>query len=270
MSEQKMADGAPAAEQLGWRLGVQAYTFNRFSFFEAVDKTASLGLNVIEAYPGQALTAEMPDVIFNHESPQEIRDEVKQKLAAAGLQLACYGVVRLGEDEAACRAVFEFAKDMGVETVVSEPENDALKLVDDLAEEYDLTVAIHNHPKPSTYWSPDTVREACEGLSPRVGACADTGHWMRSGLDPVESIRKLRGRIISLHMKDLNTTGPDAHDVPWGTGAGKVDDVLAELLDQGVEAVFSIEYEYHWETSLPEVAECVRYMNEAAKRLAGT
>ncbi|HPU97891.1 MAG TPA: hypothetical protein PLO53_08035, partial [Candidatus Hydrogenedentes bacterium] len=51
--EAKLADGAPTAEALGWRLGCQAYSFNRFTFYEAVDKTAAVGLKWIEAYPGQ-------------------------------------------------------------------------------------------------------------------------------------------------------------------------------------------------------------------------
>ena len=50
------AKGAPNAEKLGWRLGCQAYTFRKFTFFEAVDKVASLGLHCIEAYPGQRLS----------------------------------------------------------------------------------------------------------------------------------------------------------------------------------------------------------------------
>ena len=37
------AKGAPNAEKLGWRLGCQAYSFNQFTFFEAVDKNASSG-----------------------------------------------------------------------------------------------------------------------------------------------------------------------------------------------------------------------------------
>src|SRR5207248_3176603 len=45
--------GAPNADKLGWRLGCQAYTFRSGSFFEAIDKTAQLGLHWIEAYPGQ-------------------------------------------------------------------------------------------------------------------------------------------------------------------------------------------------------------------------
>ena len=40
----------------GWRLGTQAYSFNRYTFFEAIEKTASLGLDWIEAYPGQTLS----------------------------------------------------------------------------------------------------------------------------------------------------------------------------------------------------------------------
>ncbi len=40
-----LAQGAPHAEKLGWRLGCQAYSFNRFTFREAVDKIVSLGLH---------------------------------------------------------------------------------------------------------------------------------------------------------------------------------------------------------------------------------
>ena len=29
--------------KLGWKLGAQAYTFNRFTFFEAIDKIDSCG-----------------------------------------------------------------------------------------------------------------------------------------------------------------------------------------------------------------------------------
>ena len=51
------AKGAPHAEKLGWRLGCQAWTFNDTTFFDAISKTASLGLHYIEAYPGQKLSA---------------------------------------------------------------------------------------------------------------------------------------------------------------------------------------------------------------------
>ena len=55
--------GTPNAEKLGWRLACQAYSFNRFTFFEAVDKTASTGCKFIEAYPGQKLSPDKKDVV---------------------------------------------------------------------------------------------------------------------------------------------------------------------------------------------------------------
>jgi sugar phosphate isomerase/epimerase len=81
-------------------------------------------------------------------------------------------------------------------------------------------------------------------------------------------VRKLRGRIVSVHLKDLNEVGPKAHDVPWGTGEGQMDAVLAELRRQKLKAVFSIEYEYKWTRSMPDIAKCIRYFNRAAARLA--
>ena len=91
----------------GWRLGTQAWTFNRFTLYEAIDKTASLGLDWLEAYPhGQKLSKEKPNIIFGHNMPAEIKEEVKQKLSEAGLKLVNYGVVNLPNDEAECRKVF--------------------------------------------------------------------------------------------------------------------------------------------------------------------
>jgi len=247
----------------GWRLGVQAWTFNRFTFYEAVDKTASLGLEWIEAYPGQQLSKEKSGINLNHDMPANIRAEVKQKLNDAGVRLVNYGVVYLPNNEAKCRKVFDFAKDMGIETIVSEPPEDAFDMIERLCNEYKINVAIHNHPKPSHYWNPDTVLKVCEGRSKRIGACADTGHWMRSGLNPLEMLKKLEGRIISLHFKDID----DGHDVPWGLGRCDVKAMLKELHRQNFEGVFSIEYEYNWDNSLPEVRECVEYFNEVSGKL---
>ena len=259
--------GAPHAEKLGWRLGCQAYSFNRFTFFEAIDKVASLGLHYIEAYPGQKLSQQKPEVKFGEDLPAEIRQEVNSKLAQAGVKLVCYGVVGLPKDQQACRRVFEFAKQMGIETIVSEPPADAFELIDALATEYQINVAIHNHPRPSHYWNPDTVLEVCKGRSQRIGACADTGHWMRSGINPVDALRKLKGRIISFHFKDLNQYGPLAHDVPWGTGKGDIRAVLKEVYAQRFQGVFSVEYEHNWLNSLPEIAQCVEFFDRVAAEL---
>lgn len=259
----QLAAGAPNAEKLGWRLGCQAYSFNRFTFFEAIEKTSSLGLHYIEAYPGQKLCEEKPDVQVGPAMSEDNRKAVKKKLDDSGVELVCFGVT--GCD----RGTFEFAKQMGIETITSEPSFDAFDEIDKLCEEFQINLAIHNHPEPSRYWNPDTVLEHCRGHSRRIGACADTGHWMRSGINPVDAIKKLEGRIISFHFKDLNKYGRQGtHDVPWGTGEGDVRAILKEVRRQGLKAVFSIEYEHNWLESLPEIAQCVKYFDQVAAELA--
>jgi len=266
----KLANGAPNAEKLGWRLGMQAYTFNRFTFYEAIERTASVGLRYIEAYPGQRLSKTKENVRTNPDMSAADKKEMLQRLDDAGIKLVNFGVVGLPNDEAKCRRVFDFAKEMGIETIVSEPPFDAFDIIEKLCDEYQINVAIHNHPKPSRYWNPDTVLKVCKGRSKRIGACADTGHWMRSGLDPVEQVKKLEGRIISFHFKDLNKYGRGAHDVPWGTGKANVKAILSEVHRQGLKAVFSIEYEHNWLNSLPEIAQCVKYFDKVACELAKT
>jgi sugar phosphate isomerase/epimerase len=219
------AEGHPATDAYnGWRLGIQAWTFNRYSFYEAIDKTASLGLDWIEAYPNQRLSDEHGDAKMGHDMAKELRKEVKQKLAESGVRLVNYGVVGLPNDEKQCRKVFDFAKDMGIETIVSEPPEDAFDMLDELCKEYKIKLAVHNHPKPSHYWNPDTVLKVCKGRSKWIGACADTGHWVRSKLDPVECLKKLEGRIVSVHFKELI----DGHDTVWGTGAKRAEPLLKE------------------------------------------
>lgn len=261
--------GAPTAEKLGWRLGCQAYSFNKFTFFEAVDKTAEAGLHYIEAYPGQTFSPEKKDAKFDHNMSPELQAEALAKLKAKNIKLVNYGVVGLGDNEKEARKVFDFAKAMGIETIVSEPAEKDLPMLDKLAQEYKINVAIHNHPKESHYWNPDVELKAFKGCSKRIGACADTGHWMRSNVQPLEALKKLEGRIISFHFKDLNEFGnKEAHDVPWGTGQGNTKALLTEIKRQKIKAVFSIEYEYNWENSVPEIKECVANFEKFAQELS--
>ncbi len=253
-----------------WRLGVQTYTFKEFTFFEAVEKVHSLGLNWLEVWPGHKLGGPWPDTPFI--AMDDIaRAAVRAKLADANITLVNMGVCNLNTPEAEARKLFEFAREMGIETILAEPRAENMDMVEALVKEYGINVAIHNHPQPSTYWNPDTTLKAIEGRDPRIGACADIGHFMRSGVNPIEALQKLEGRIISLHFKDLNEFGvKEAHDVIWGTGKADVEAVLKELDRQNFHGVFSFEYEHNWLNSVPEMRECVTYFNQVASSLKPT
>ena len=251
--------------QLGWKLGAQAYTFNHFTFFEAVDKTKESGMSYIEAFPGQTIGDGIEGKMDFH-MPSEKRKQILKKLKEKGVKLAAFGVVG-ADSEKEWRGLFEFAKAMSIETITSDPNPEDLKFISGLCDEYGINLAIHNHPEPSRYWDPEIVLNAIKGLSKRVGACADVGHWVRSGLDPVESLKKLEGHIISLHFKDINEKNKDAHDVPWGTGISNVKGMLKELKQQDFKGLFSVEYEYNWDNNVPEIIKSVKYFREQVKDL---
>lgn len=249
----------------GWRLAVQAWTFNRFTLFEAIEKAQAMGLSWIEAFPGQTVSADIQEK-FDAGLSAEARQKVKAKLNESNVTLVNFGVVGLDNNEQQARRVFEFAKVMGVETIVSEPPVEAMAMLDKLCKEYQIGLAIHNHPKPSRYWNPETVAAACEGRSEWVGACADTGHWVRSGLEPVDCLKQLEGRIRSLHFKEI----VDNTDVVWGTGENRAQRVLKELDRQGFKGTFSIEYETKWENNMPDIRQCIAWFNRQGAALKPT
>jgi sugar phosphate isomerase/epimerase len=255
-----------AAEAMGWWLGTQTYTFNRFTFFEAVDKAQSVGLKYVEAFPGQKISADIDGSMGPGMTEQQVA-AVKQKLSDAGIQVTAFGVVGLSANEAESRRVFDWCKTMGVKVINTEVERSAFDLLEKLCEEYQIKVALHNHPNPSIYWNPDIILEALEGRSAWLGACADTGHWLRSDLNPVECLKKLEGRIHSMHFKDLNKTGSGAHDVPWGEGVADVPAILAEMKRQKFSGPISVEYEHNWLNSLPEVGQCVQNFHRMTAEL---
>src|SRR5438445_7336674 len=97
----------------GFFIGCQAYTFNRYTVFEAIEKTAQAGGKVIEFFPGQKLSPDQPNVAWDHNAAPETIQKVKDKLAAHKLKAVNYGVVGVPKDEAQARKLFEFARTMG-------------------------------------------------------------------------------------------------------------------------------------------------------------
>jgi sugar phosphate isomerase/epimerase len=218
---------------------------------------------VIEFYPGQNLSADRPGAKLDHNMSDADLDALKAKLAQAGIIAVNYGVVG-GRDEAEWRKIFQFAKKLNLYGITTESVGQ-LDIIEKLVKEFDIRVGIHEHGRrdgDANYkvWDPKYVLSVVEGRDSRIGACADTGHWMTSGLDPVESIKLLKGRVMSCHLKDKDVMGPDGHCVPFGTGVGKIKEILDELKAQGFQGNISIEYEYNWKNSVPDVKQCVDFV----------
>ncbi len=248
----------------GFFIGCQAWTWNHFTVFEAIEKTAQAGGKIIEFYPGQKLSLAEPNVKWDHDASPETIQKVKDKLAEFHIKAVNYGVVGIPKDPAGARKVFEFAKALGLRAITTESV-DAIDTFEPLVKEFDIMVAFHDHPKRNNdpnykMWDPNYILSVVRDRDPRIGSCADTGHWVRSGVKPLDALRILKGHIISSHLKDLNENSPGAHDVPYGEGVSDVPALLDELKKQGFDGNISVEYEYQMDRSMPMVAQCIGYV----------
>jgi sugar phosphate isomerase/epimerase len=197
----------------GFAIGCQAWTFNHFSAIEAVDKTALAGGKVIEFYPGQKLNPGQPDAAWDHHASSATVAAMKAHLAKHGLRTVNYGVVS-GKDEAEWRQSFEFARKLELNAIITE-DVDKLDMLEKLEKEFDIRIAIDDHSRRSDdpkykVWNPEYVLSVVQDRDPRIGACADIGHWATSGIKPADAVKILKGRIISSQFKDRLAIGKDS------------------------------------------------------------
>jgi sugar phosphate isomerase/epimerase len=260
-----------AQEKLGWRIGIEAYTFHKYTFFEAIEKTAELGLHFIGGLSFmQQVSKDIPKNFDQNLSDDELR-QIRLKLESAGVRMPVYYAQTIPVDEAACRKLFAFGNKMGIETFICEPKAEQLDLLDKLADEYAINIGIHNHgPDISPHlWRPEMILALCEGRSKRIGAAPDLGYWLRLGIDPIDAVRILKDRVLTVQMHDLNERGPNGHDVPWGSGSGKSREFLEELHRQGLKpTMIGLEYSREWLESMPKLIKCIEFFNNTTLELA--
>jgi sugar phosphate isomerase/epimerase len=245
-----------------WKLGVQSYTFHRFSFVETLEKLQTLGLSYVEVYYGQKLGDGFGDRQMDYRLDRETQEKLLDAAKAANVKIIASGVV-VCNSEQEWEELFLFARDMGIGVITCEPAAAHLDYVEQLAGKYRIEVAIHNHPRPSAYWHPDTLLKALEGRSEYMGVCADVGHWKREGVDPVKALQQVAPRLKSLHFKDIKASEAgeeEQHDVIWGTGVCDVPAMLETLRKNRFKGLMSIEYEYNWDNSVPDIQQSIKIL----------
>jgi sugar phosphate isomerase/epimerase len=253
------------ADKLGWKLALQSWTVHQ-TVAQSIDIARQIGVRYIEIYPGQPLSPDDKGKFAPEMTAEQIRT-VLATAKSAGVEIIDCGVIGIPAKEADARKLFGWAKKMGITTLVAEPDPKALPLIDKLAGEYGINVAIHDHPKPSRYWDPDYAYSVIKDF-PHVGFCADVGHWKRSGLDPVAILKKYGAKVFSLHFKDLVAGGGSTglHDAPWGTGENHAAEMLCVLKEKGFKGPVAIEYEWKWD--VPTLQACVNFFYDQANKLA--
>ncbi|MBI4326802.1 MAG: sugar phosphate isomerase/epimerase, partial [Chloroflexi bacterium] len=253
----------PAAEP-PFRAGCQTFSFNRFTVFEAIEKTAQAGGNLVEFYPGQRLSPQDKTGMSHNLTDAQLA-ALKEHLKKNGVEAVSY-YTDIPSDEAAARQVFEFARKLGAPSLSTESD-EAIDTIEKLAKEFDLRVGFHGHmkdPAKPAYklWDPNYVRDLVKDRDRRIGACADTGHWASSGLVPMEAFKVLEGRIVNVHLKDRAVIGTPDHDVIYGTGVSDMVGLLTELRRQKFDGNIFVEYEHKFEDNVADVKRCLDFVRD--------
>lgn len=258
----------------GFALGCQTDTLVRASVLAAIEKAADAGGKLVEFAPNQSVSDEAASDKWDHNVSDQSAARVKDKLSQHGIRAVSYGVVDIPNNEAAARKIFEFAKKLDLHAITT-GSVDSLDLIESLAKEYDIFVAIAHQPKrlsaqgtgghqaeDTTYklWHPEYLRDLVAKRDRHIGICADLGHWQTSGFKAVECLKLLEGRLITVRAKERAALGPGQSDIPLGTGITDMPAVLTELKRQKFEGPLTLSIPDDGTDPVPKLKQAVDFV----------
>lgn len=252
----------------GFTMGIQSFTLRKLPLLPMLDAVRRLGLHAVELIPETKL---LFYEFGNHFPVTEDAGEIARvhaALAERGIRLAASGVHGVA-DEAAARRLFGFAEAARIPLLTIMPDDEALDALDRLCAEHPaVKLGIHNHGPYFRYDKIADVEASLAGRHPNFGACVDAGHFIRSGEDPAEAVRRLGPRVHGVHLKDFRSEGFFAEGCILGEGKLDLDAFFRALRAVGFprDAALSLEYEENADDPLPDVEACLRAASEAAER----
>lgn len=237
---------------LGLKVGVATYSLRALPIEEAILGVKRVGLKYV------SIKNVKNHIDLSH-SPDE-RKKRAQMFRDAGITPMSVGNISMQKGEEEMRQAFQFARDVGVSTIVCAPNQDAIPILDKLVKEFDIRLAIHNHgPEDKSFPSPYDVMRAVEKYDKRIGLCIDVGHTARAGVDPAESIVKCQERLYDIHVKDISAMGNKNTPIEAGRGILDSKAILAALVKIKFQGHVGFEYEKDEKDPIPGLAESVGY-----------
>ncbi len=239
----------------GWPIGIQSFSLRKFDTDEAIRHMQGLGLHFVEFY-----SKHVPI-----DSSDEQLADLQNKLARAGIKMSSHGVNKFTSDHEANRKIFEFAHRAGLKNITANPSPDSFDSLDKLVAEFDIRICIHNHGPDSSYDKIGEVVNAVQDHDPRIGACVDTGHFIRSKEDPIEAIRRLNKRVFALHVKDEEKQEKKSHNVIIGEGFLDLVTMFKTLreIKFPADGSVSLEYEANPDNPIDDIQQCLTAAEEA-------
>lgn len=247
-----------------YEIGVQSVVFQDYDLPGLVGELGGTDIENLELW-GYHLSPAKQDTVIG---------EAEELLLEAGIEVCGYGVVDL-EDTGEAAEHFAFADRLGVGyvTVNYPPDrDDVTEELIELADSYEIDVGIHNYSTvhhddlSQVFSSVDDVRGVLDRYEhPRLGVCADTGHFLVMDERPADVLAELGSRVNAVHLKD--TSEAEEEDLP---GAGELElesffELLAAHTDLEHPVVIEYELEGDVTAALEEAEANVRAAMERAQ-----
>jgi sugar phosphate isomerase/epimerase len=244
----------------GFPMGAQSYSLRKFSAVQAVRHLQGMGLHYVEFFPGHYPL---------NSSDQQIA-EMNTVLKKAELSPSAHGVSGFTKNHEANRRVFEFAKRAGIKNISANPQPDSFDSLDKLCAEFKIRIAIHNHGPGALYDKISDVVKAVKDHHPLVGACVDTGHFIRSKEDPVKAVHELGPRVFGLHVKDEEKMEQRSRNVIIGSGHLDLVNLFKALkkIKFPADGALSLEYEANADNPIDDMKQCLVAARDAIAKIA--
>lgn len=256
----RVLSAAPAGPYGGFPVGVQSYSLRNFDLIQALRHIQGLEVHYVELFAKH----------LNPAGSIEEIEEIRRLCTQAGVAIRAHGVNGFGADHEANRKTFDFARRAGIRNITADPSPDSFDSLEKLVDEYSIRIAIHNHGPNHRYNKIDDVLQAVQGRHPLIGACVDTGHFIRGGEDPVKAVYELGDRVFAVHVKDDTfKNDPGSHNVVIGKANLDVVGLFRALknIEFPADGAISLEYESNPDNPVDDMRQCLAVAREAIAKI---
>ncbi len=244
----------------GLKLSVASYTFHAYTLDQTLKFLVRTGLQYVS----------IKDVHLPFNTTPDQRRAIAQRFKDAGITPLSCGNVGMKNEEADIRRAFEYAKDIGLPTIVCAPQPESVPILDRMVKEYDIRLAIHNHgPEDKHFPTPESIWSVVKRYDKRIGLCIDVGHAARAGADPAADILRYRERVYDMHFKDIAELTPHAAAIEVGRGVLNIQAMLESLIKIRYTHLVSFEYEKNDPEPITGLMESMGYVRGVLHGLKG-
>ena len=247
----------------GVQIGVQSYTYRKFTIERMIAEMQKVGLSSVELWMGHLDPMKTSEAEFK---------AVKKKFDDAGIQVSAYCVnfPKTASDEHLDRG-YNGALLLGTNVMTASVQKSLVPRLDQWSQKYKVKMGLHNHwfgeewykgDRTQEYETPDDFLNLFKTTSKYMNANLDVGHFSAAGYDPVAFLRQHHDRIVSLHVKDRDRDAKRSNR-RFGQGATPVIEVMRAAKAVKFKYAANLEYEIEEDNPTAGLLDAFEYVKRA-------